>query len=74
MGNHYKFDLLGTSVKLTAPSGESVILKNEDADNFLDELDILDESYQEISANTFINHGDVVSYDELLDKMIDCFF
>jgi hypothetical protein len=74
MGNHYKFDIIGETVKLIAPSGESLILKDDEADNFFDELDELDETFDEVSANTFINHGNVVSYDILLDRIINCYF
>lgn len=74
MGNHYNFDLVGLNVKLIAPSGESIMLTGEEADTFLEEVDELDETYDDVSSNTFINHGDVVSYDVLLDRIINCYF
>lgn len=70
MGNHYKYDLLGSSLKLTAPSGETILLCGEEVEKFFDELNDLEDSYDEILERS----EKEVSLDDMLDKMIDCYF
>ena len=74
MGNNYKFDKIGTGVKLTAPSGESMILRGEEASMFLEEVGEIEDNFYLIHDFALESSGKDVSFNELLDKIIACYF
>lgn len=74
MGKNYKYDYLGYAVKLIAPTGESVLLRGEDANSFLDEVYDIEDNFEKIREESLEHSGKNVTIDELLDKAIECYF